>query len=161
MENGGVNVVDVRLAFDCSQADFIRGAVNASALHTAARHPDGETPRVMVAAPAFFIERRSSEFAAPNHQRVFKHSSRLQIGQQTSNRFVRSFAMFGMVFLDIDMCVPAAVAAAIELNEPHTALDEAPRQQAKRAELAGWLFIQAIKYPRQLALPGQIDRFRG
>src|SRR5438874_6914096 len=45
----GMNVVDVRPPFDRPQADFVGRAKNGAAFDAAARHPNGETPGVMVA----------------------------------------------------------------------------------------------------------------
>src|SRR2546427_12572056 len=103
MENGGVNVVDVRFAFDRPQSDFIRRPVNRSTLDAATRHPEGEAPRVIVAAFAFFIERRPAEFAAPDHQWCVNHSSRLQTGQEPTNRLVRGLPVLGSIVSIIDL----------------------------------------------------------
>src|SRR5207244_11160101 len=56
--------------------------------------------------------------------------------------------------------VPAAVAAAIKLNEADAALDQPPRQQTKRAEPARRFFVQTVKVPGQLGFLRQIHRFR-
>src|SRR5437773_8954013 len=53
-EDRGMNVVDVRPAFDRPQTDLIRCAIHRAAFDAAARHPRRESPGVMVAAFAFF-----------------------------------------------------------------------------------------------------------
>src|ERR1700738_938492 len=113
------------------QAELIRASDHLPSLHTATRHPDAETVRVMVAAGALIdllklAERGSAEFAAPDHERAVEQAALLQVCEQGTNRLIGDPAVFGKPFLDVLMIVPTRVR---QHYEPHTALHHAPRQQ--------------------------------
>ena len=52
-------------------------------------------------------------------------------------------------------------AAGIELDEPHAALDQPPRQQAAAAEVARSLLVDAVHVERRLRSPAQISTASG
>src|SRR5439155_12513858 len=56
MKNRGVNVVNMAASFNPAQSDLIRASNDLTAPDSAARHPDGETPRVMIPPVPLFIE---------------------------------------------------------------------------------------------------------
>ena len=70
---------------------------------------------------------RTAEFAAPDHKRILKHPSLLQIKQQGRGGLVGIAALGFHLLGSVAMGIPAAM---IELDEPHTSLSQAPRQQA-------------------------------
>src|SRR5262249_38056332 len=95
-----------------AQADFVSRADSLATLHATARHPHAEAPGIMVAAVLLWRlpgtdlgERSAAEFAAPDDQRILQHAARLQIGEQTGDRLVRSAAPLGVIVVDILMRV--------------------------------------------------------
>src|SRR5207253_2928544 len=65
-EDSRVQVVNVQLRVDGSQADVVGRADGLAALHAAAGHPHREAEGVVVAAVPFFAHRRAAELAAPD-----------------------------------------------------------------------------------------------
>ena len=86
MQNGRMDVVYVSTALDCAKADFVRSSDGLAALHSASRHPDRKSPRVMIPPFALLIERCAAKLAAPDHQRRVQQPARLQIRQQPGDR---------------------------------------------------------------------------
>ena len=70
-----VDVVNVIGLVDSSQPDLVRGADRLPGFDSATGHPNGEAPRVVIAAVALFVERRPAKLAAPNHERVVQQSA--------------------------------------------------------------------------------------
>jgi hypothetical protein len=56
----------------------------------AADHSNRKSPGIMVAALAFFAERRASELTAPDHQGVLQRPASFEIGQQAGDWLIRS-----------------------------------------------------------------------
>ena len=54
--------------FDGMEAEFIDRALHDASLDTAARQPDGEAVRMMIAAVAALLARRAAELRAPDDQ---------------------------------------------------------------------------------------------
>src|SRR5262245_4672415 len=74
VEDRGVPVVKVDGVFDDVIREVVSLAVDHAAFDSAAAHPDGEAPRMMVATIVFFGQAalrvdRAAEFAAPDDQR--------------------------------------------------------------------------------------------
>src|SRR6185369_17216310 len=55
-QHGRMNIVHVRPALRCVHAEFVGGAYILTALRAAARHPNGETPGIVIAAQSPFVE---------------------------------------------------------------------------------------------------------
>ena len=68
-----MEVVDVDLAIDHSEAEFVALAVDVSLLHAGTAHPHREGFDVVVASDrlAVFAHWRATEFSAPDHEGVF------------------------------------------------------------------------------------------
>src|SRR5262249_24869213 len=84
MQHRGLKIVDMDWAFGHVVAQFVRRTVRNPRFDSAARHPDGERARMMVAteerrAAAGFVHRRTAEFAAPDDERVGEQAALLQI----------------------------------------------------------------------------------
>src|SRR5262249_28342544 len=65
---------------------------------------------------------------------------------------------------DVGVAVPAALvllAAAVDLNEAHAALDQPPGQQALPAEMGAAAVVPAVQAARRPGLPGYFPRFPG
>src|SRR5947209_1577637 len=65
-EDRRVEIVDVDRALDLAEADLVGAADDGAALDSAAGHPHGEAPRIVVAAVTLLVERRAAEFPAPD-----------------------------------------------------------------------------------------------
>ena len=84
MQHGRVEVVDVYWLVDHVVAEIIRFAVDNTRLHTATCHPFGVAtgmvvPPVVGLRQATLAIDRSSEFSAPDHQRVIQHAALLEV----------------------------------------------------------------------------------
>src|SRR3984957_10693185 len=80
IKNGRVNIVNVVRLIDGAQPDFIRSPDRLPALYSAARHPNGEAPWIVITSGLLVVraaldEWRAAEFPAPHHQRVFQHAA--------------------------------------------------------------------------------------
>ena len=65
-----------------------------------------------------------------------------------------------MIAFDIDVGVPAAARAGVELDEADSALDQAARQQTVGAERRGIRLVDAVEFLGGLGLFRRIDGFR-
>ena len=61
----------------------------------------------------------------------------------------------------LDVGVPLAAGAVIELHEPHAPLDQPPGQQAVAAEGLGLFLVDAVQLSGRLRLLRQVDRLGG
>ncbi len=141
MQHRGVEVVHVHRILHRVVAELVRGAEGDAGLDAAARQPDGERARVMVAAqelrvvPAL-VHGGAAELAAPDHEGRVQEPALLQVLDQGGRGLVdlaaqRRQAVHDVVALARPVVVPAAV---VELHEAHAPLHEPPRQQAVVAE---------------------------
>ena len=126
MEDGRVNVVNVRPIFNCAQPDLIGLANDGAGFDGAAGHPNSEALRIVIAAFAFFIEGSAAKFAGPDHQRAVQQTAGFKVGQQRPDWFVGGLAELGVIVFQIDVGIPPAVAAGVTLHEPDSAFDEPP-----------------------------------
>ena len=141
MEECGLEIVHVHLAFDDVVTQFIGCAVGVAASKSTASHPEAEGARMMVApqelrAVAFFVHRRAPEFAAPDHQRVIEQTALLQVSDQRRHRAVRlarallqSGGMNDVRVLADAVGVPTPV---VQLHEADAAFEQAARERAIR-----------------------------
>ena len=67
-----MEIVDVHAVFGGMIAEVIGGAVGKAGLHASACHKQRVAVGVMVAAVPAFGDRRATELARPDHQRVFQ-----------------------------------------------------------------------------------------
>src|SRR5579862_5511573 len=133
-EDRGVNVVYVYRLLSRTHADLVGAPDILAALGAASRHPHGEAPRIVVTAVAQFIEWRTSELSAPDHQRILQHAAGLEVGQESGDRLVRRPAPFPVIFLDMLVSVPTAPGSRIQLHKTDSPLDQSARHQAISAE---------------------------
>src|SRR5215471_3279652 len=148
--------------FDNVVAIVVRLAVGQAGLETAAGQPHGKAARmgvsaVIVSGQAPLAVNCASEFAAPNHQSVFKHAACLQILHKSGSRLIGGLALGGQAAWQITMMIPIAVE---ELNEPHTSLSQAPRQQAIGRKRSGLFGVVAVKLIDMLRFLGEISEIR-
>ena len=135
-------------------ADLVGLAVVDAPLDAAAGQPGGEGVRVVVAAGAPFLhDRQPAELAVPDHQRRVEQAALLQIGQQAADRLSVSPANWRVVLGDVGVAVPAPLvlhAAAVDLHEPHAALDQPPGDQALLGEVRALGIVEAVQLADRL-----------
>ena len=131
-------------------------------LDAAAGHPHGEAVGVVVAAVAFLRHRRAAELAAPDDQGLVEQAAALQVLEQAGDRLVHRAAESWRGCLSMSAVgVPLAAGAAVELDEPHAALDQAAGQQAVPADGLGRRIVQAVEGERLGGLARQVDGLGG
>ena len=80
MQNRRLQVVHMHRIFRDVKTEIIRRAIDHARFNSAARHPNRERLRMMIAPLAAaerdvrFHHRRAAKFAAPDHQRVFEQA---------------------------------------------------------------------------------------
>src|SRR5439155_14390102 len=115
-----LEVVDARLPLGDEVAELVGCAEGDAGLDAAARQPDGEAVRVMVAAEelraaARLVHRGAAELAAPDDQSVLEHPARLQVAEQRGDRPVDLLALLRQVGDDvISLAGAAAVPAPVD-----------------------------------------------
>src|SRR5439155_16878084 len=72
---------------------------------------------------------RSTEFAAPDDERVLKQTARLQVLEQRRDRSIAFLGVIAMV-ADVLMVVPGLAVAVINLRHAHATLGQTPGDQA-------------------------------
>ena len=112
MEHRGVEIVQVDGALDRFITEFVGHAVGQAAARPAAGQPGRKACAVVIAADDFLSAEhlcvgRASEFAGPQHQRLFQQPSPLQVVQQCRDRLVDGRS-FGFEIGETVVMVPAA-----------------------------------------------------
>ena len=161
VQDRGVDVVDVEPVFDGMEAEVVGLADDDALFHAAAGHPHGESIGVMVAAVAFLGHGRAAELTAPDDQGLVEQAPALEVLEQAGDRLIHGAAGLGVVRLDVGVGVPLAARAAVDLNEPDAALDQAASQQAEPADGFGRRVVQAVEGARLGGLAGQVDGLGG
>ena len=113
-------------------AEVVGRAVNQARFHSAARRPERETARMMVAAKIVLLDfalgiSRAAKLAAPDHQRVVEQPALLEVFDQGGAGLV------GVLRLGLDASGQAPVmipVAMTKLNEADAAFGQSPRQEA-------------------------------
>src|SRR5207302_6506124 len=99
-QNRGVHVTVGHLAADRRVAELVRVAQIEAGLEAAARHPDAEAVRIVVAARLgdYLLDRRQPpEFAAPDDQSRIEQSAGLKIDEQSRDAAIGSGATIPQV----------------------------------------------------------------
>src|ERR1700686_2632894 len=86
--------------------------------------------------PAELTERCAAELPAPNDQGALQQSTLLQVLNQRSDRAGRDVAILLKLLVQLAVLIPGRMR---DHDEAHSALDQAPRQQAVRPVGAGQL----------------------
>lgn len=158
MQDRGMPVVDVALVEDRFVTEVVGRAVAEASLHTATGHPCGIAGVVAVAAVGGLSIRGATEFAAPEDQRVLQQSPFGQVVQQPRDGLVGRAGMPAVVFLQITVLIPAAVA---DFDEAHARFEQSPSHQALPTEVIGPGGADAIQRLRPGRLAAQADHFAG
>ena len=163
MEQRGVHVGHIVAVFDRVKTYLVRFSVGDSSLDSAARHPDGEPIRVVIAPVAVLGTRCAAEFARPDDQGFIQKPALFEVFEERPNRLIHLAAEFGMPFLESFVGVPparAAAAAVINLDKADAVFDQSPRRQHLPAEGLGFLLMEAVLLLRLLGFVGKIDDLR-
>lgn len=158
MQDRRVQIVEVDLVLDAVVAVFIRLTVGLACLGTSAGEPHRESVRVVVPAVRVLGRRRAPELSTPDHKRLVKQASRLEVLEQARNGPVHLRAHLGETVLEIEVMVPAV---AVALHEPYAALAEPPGHEALAAEVFGNRIVEAVEAAGRLAFAADVlDRGR-
>ena len=114
----------------------------------------------MIPAVGVLRRGRAAEFSSPDYKRVVQHAARFQILEQAGHWLVDLSAVALETKLHIAVLIPLLLWHTIltvrHLNEPHSPLGKSPRQQALHAEVAAFLFVDAVKRFGRSGLPGGV-----
>src|SRR5262245_25982658 len=97
VQNRRMQVMNRVGLFHSLVAEFVGRATALSALYAAPAEPHRKALWVMVAADCRLRNRHAPELAAPDHERRVEQAARLQILQQTGDRFIGFGAMQAVV----------------------------------------------------------------
>ena len=163
VQDGGLEVVDVDGMIDGVEAEVVGSAESEAGLDSAASYPDGEGIWMMIAAPAGSVvdvalnERRATEFAAPDDERVIQHAAHFQVLNKRGARLIGVFALRVEFGRQAVVLVPAGVHA---LDEADSAFGKATGHQAVVSERAGFLNLWAVHVEDMLWFVGEVCEFR-
>jgi len=117
VQNRGVQVVDVRAVFHGVEAKFIGLADDRTGFCATAGELHCERVNVMISAHrvAVFAHWRATEFTAPDHERVFQQSARLQVLDQSGLTLVHVTADFFKIAFEI--LAGTAVAVPVRMTQ--------------------------------------------
>src|SRR5262249_7265881 len=105
----------------------------------------------------------AAKFTAPDDKGFIQHSPAFKVLQQSRNWLVHQACHLRVVLYDVLVGVQLEAngpPAGEKLYEPHSALDETPRQQAAAAKVVGRWIIHTVERLRLRGLPAEIYRFR-
>ena len=131
-------------------ADLVGRAVADAPLDAAARQPDGESVRIVIAAGllAGLSHGEAAEFAPPDHQRLVEQTALVQVRQQARDRPVRLAGELLVVALDVGVAVPGELvvhAPGVDLDEAHAALDQSAGGEALAGDVVAARVADAIE----------------
>ena len=142
VEDGGVPVVDVDLAFDGFVAVLVSGTVAEAAFDATTGHPGGVAFVVVIATVAALGVRRAPKLTGPDDEGVLEEIALFEIGEQARDGFVDLAAGVDHAFAQVAVVIPAAVG---ELDETHAGLDHAAGEQALLSEVVGGSIADAVE----------------
>ena len=154
VQQRGVEIVDVDGVAGDVPAEVVGGAVNVSGVDAAARHPDRETARMMVAPivgrgqlPLRIIG--PPEFTAPHHQRIIQQPALFEIRYQSEAGLIDVFALPPDAARQAAVMIPSRM---IELNKPDVALAQTAGQKTVGRERPGLLRFRPVEIEDALRL---------
>ena len=146
---------------DSSAAQFVGLAHADTTLDATAGHPHREAIRVVVPAGALGVFGcwLSSEFTAPDNQRLLEQSTLLQVVDQTGDRLVGFQGVHVMVAFQVAVSIPVGVvviATGIDLDKSYPAFNQPPGHQTLATKVRAFLSVQPVSRLRFLGLGGQV-----
>ncbi len=115
----------------------------------------------MVAPVALLVERRSTEFPAPDDQRILEQSALFQVGQQTCDRLVGRLTPFAVISLNVLVRVPTAAGTAVEFHETDPAFHQTTGHQTVATVDGRERVVQAVELFRGFRFFRKIHGFGG
>src|SRR5262245_10639490 len=103
----------------------------------------------------------AANLRGPHDECFIQEAAALQVLEQATNRLIDLAAVFGVITFECAVGVPAAgaaIAAVVDLHEPHAPLDEAAGGQAVAAE--GLALIDSVERKGFLGFAVETDGFR-
>ena len=154
MKQRGVQIVDGDAIFDARKPNSSVAPWHVAPLETAAGHEHREPVRVMIAAVAAFGDRRTAEFAAPDHRRFIEQTSAFEIADQGGTGAVHIRASAAQVAVDLVMIVPRLAGTIVDVNRCRRRARRAVREDAAVGERR-----RAIFFAHGRGFAAQIERF--
>ena len=157
----GVGVLDHAVAV------LVGLPVDEALLQPAAGQPQAEPVGIVVAAVGPLHERGAPELAREDDQRLVEEAAGLEVADEAGHRLVDGQRVGGVALFELRVLVPrvgglphAVGAHHGELDEPHPALDEAPRHQALAPVGGGGRVgrVHAVEPLRRRGLAGQVHQ---
>ena len=130
VQDGGLQVVDVDRVLGHVVPDLVRLPVDQARLHPAAGEPHGVRINVVVPADRLplLAHRGAAELPAPDHERAVEQPAPLQVLHQRGARPVHLLADLLQRLGQVQGPAVVVPGGVVELDEPHPALHQAPRQ---------------------------------
>ena len=144
-QDGGMQIMHVETVLHRVQPEVVGGTDGLSTLNAATGHPHREAGGIVISSVALFAHGGATELAAPDHEGFFEQAAGVKVSEQACDRQIGFSKEFGVIAFDFGVCVPFAAGAAVELDEPHAALNEAACEEAHRAKLAGFRAIETVQ----------------
>ena len=131
VQDGGVKVMDVHDILYGLEAELVGGAVDGTSLDAASRHPEGETPVVMVASGGSAAARgfqfncwRTPELARADDERLVEHPSLFEISDKGGETLVAFGGHLAVGGLYVAVTVPGLHVAVPDLYESDASLHQ-------------------------------------
>ena len=110
---------------------------------------------------ALLRDRQAAELAAPDDERFVEEPAAGEILEQRGDRPIGLGGEAGVIAEDVGMTVPAALvllAAGVDLDEAHAALDEPTGDEALLREVAAGGIVEAVEVVRLPRLAREVER---
>ena len=149
LQDRGVEIPDVHRVLDDVVAKLVGGSVQRATFGSASGHPHGKTPRMVIPAIVLFRNTAlavdgTTEFTAPNDERVVEQATLLEIGDEPIARLVDVLALGGHASGRVGMVIPVV---EVHLHEAHAPFDKPARQKRGVGEgtrLAGLISVKLV-----------------
>lgn len=158
VQDGGVQVMQVNFIACGKVSEFVGRPVPLTSFDAAPGEEHGVSDIVVVTSVRALRDGRSSEFAAPDQQRVIQHAALLQVQDQGGDRLVDLHGVLAMVVSDVPVGIPFV--AVRHLQEPNARFGKPPSHQALRAEVPGSIVVESVHRFRGVCFVRQILDFR-
>ena len=133
MQEGRVEVMNVDLALNDSEAELVGCPVNVSSRQSGPGHPHREGVNVVVASDGLPVLPHGStaKLSSPDHQGLVEHAAFLEVKDQGSAGLVGRPADFFKVVVESFARPPMAVPIGmVELDETDSTLHQPPGEEA-------------------------------
>lgn len=161
MQDGGVEVADMKRVFDDVVREVVGFSVDGAAFGAAAGHPHGEATRVVVATVVFPGETAlgvdgAAKFTAPDDESVFEHAPLFEVFDQGMARLIDVFALGGHATIDVGVVVPVVV---VDLHEADTAFNEAAGHEGAIGERTRFFGFFTVEFEDVVGFFREVGEF--